>query len=260
MGTLIDRFLAYASVVLATLTALFNKIETLAGNISTLIAAAKAEVLVALNTQITTVNVAIATINQRITDLNFTTFGGRTSSQWETFVNNTIGTAIDSQEARIAAMKNVSEVKVVKLADFTGDIAFASIAPALVAGKATTHMLKFEAPLGATATTRNITGLPAQLNGSTTVSVDNGDELFISYTAAGVATIVGYNDNEAAVVASVLNVQVTQGTAIADTTNSLYALKVSFDAQAKLVGDLYFKVTGTYYYQNGAGIGTGQLG
>jgi hypothetical protein len=270
MNTLIQKFTAYAAIVLAVLTSLNAKISTtvnsavniLNANIATAKAAAidtaKIYTDLALVAAKSYTDLAVTNINIAIAGINQTVFGGRTKEQWETYIANTVGGAITSQENRVKAMKEVSEVKIVKLADYTGDIAFSALAIAVPLGEKTTHMFKFQAPLGSTATTRNITGLPASVNGSTTLTVDNGDEIFVSYNADGTATIIQYDDNEAAVVAGVLTTQSTHGSQITVLESSVTALGVAFDAQAALVGNLYFQLNG--YYAASGGVGTSQLG
>lgn len=283
MRTLVQKFLVYAAVVLATLTALAAKASTLSSRIDVMrdaaINAAKGytdgkfdsifgwvnDLQGTLSLFVTNldnkINQVRANLEATIAGINFNVFGGRTGTQWETYIANQIGTTLDSAEARIKAMKEVSDTIIVKLADYTGSIPFASIATAPAAGNATTIMYKFQAPLGATAQKRNVTGLPASYNGSTTIEVDNGDEIFVMYAADGSVTIVGYDDNEAAVVAGVLNTQAQHGTSIADLESDTAALSAAFDSQSALVQTLLDQINGgSYYYAGGSGIGTGQLG
>jgi hypothetical protein len=302
MNTLVQKFNKYAAIVLATLTVLWTQTQSNSSLLSALNAAISRirtdfnelvrqlqEGLVNTNNRVSDVESTIYAIGGQITSarnsavqianqyteqvrialesaiaaINLTVFGGRTKEQWEMYIANVVGTSISAEESRVNAMKEASEIVVVKLADYTGaNIPFASIAKTFTLGNITTHMFKFEGALGATQTKRTVTGLPAQVNGATSIEVDNGDEIYVTYDAAGAATVIVYDDNEAAVVASVLTTQATHGGFINTLIDDQAALEAAFDAQAALVQTLFDQINsgGGYYYAAEGGIGAGNLG
>jgi hypothetical protein len=301
MRTLVQKFNAYAMIVLATLTALYSqgqdtasrmiatrnevsqmrqyfqdifisveqRLNVLGNNVNALLdqyGQISIEIGDARRAAIAAAKVytdqAILAVNSAIAGLDFSVFGGRTKDQWETYISNTVGTALTAEESRVKALKEQSEIRVVKLGEYTGDIAYSAIAFPSPIGENTTHLFKFEAPLGVTQAKRNVTGLPASVNGATSIEVDNGDEMYVIFKADGTVSILTYDDNEAAVVAAVLSTQATHGGAISGLESDVTALGASFDAQAALVQSLLDQINGygSYYYADGGGIGTGQLG